>query len=333
MEPDTIVTLISPDGTNMQAQKIAKVSILAGLAMLTLTCNVAVSAPRSKAVKIAASASQGTDESAVRSKITTLRDHATKHDAKAMSNLWAVDGIYIDESGNKAVGRESVEKIFSENFAKSGQSNQMVPIEVAVDTVRFPAASVALADGTVKRKSEAGLIPTTRYSMVLLKQKGGEWLISSATEAPIDGPNVAVNPLESLQWLIGDWSSVREGQSVNMKADWVPAKNFITCKFEIKKGNETPKVETQIIGWDPRNQAPVSWNFDSSGGFGTGLWSKRNNQWLVNASGVERDGSTSTATNVFSNAGPNDFSWQAVNRHLDGVPVADTTIVKVQRVK
>ncbi len=266
------------------------------------------------------------DEAAVKAQLSALKACVLNGNAKAMANLWTEDGRYIDDQGNAFQGRASLEKNFGDVFQQDGKRQ----VEIVAETLRMPSGNVALIDGIVKCKEGGEVVPATRYSMVLVKQKG-DWLISSATETPILS-TATLNPLQPLDWLIGDWSAVRDGATVTMKAEWVPSKNFIQCRYDIKKPNEPDRTEMQIIGWDPREQRPVSWTFDSSGGWGQGKWSRGHEQWVVDASGVERDGSVTTSTNIYSDTDANDFSWQSVNRRLDGISVGDTVPLKVQRV-
>jgi hypothetical protein len=216
------------------------------------------------------------------------------------------------------------------DFASVFADKDKPQTDIVTESLRFPSSNIALVDGTVNQKDVDQTVQSTRFSIVLVKQKG-EWLISSATETPIATP-AAANPLQPLEWLVGNWSADRDGASVTMNAEWVPSKNFIMCKFETQKPGGAKQTEVQIIGWDPREERPVSWHFDSNGGFGQGTWTQRANGWQVDASGVERNGSTTTSTNVFSRTDSNSFSWQSVNRRVDGVTVGDTVPLKVQRV-
>ena len=47
---------------------------------------------------------------------------------------------------------------------------------------------------------------------------------------------------------------------------------------------------TQRIGWDPLTKQIKSWVFDSEGGYGDGLWTRKGNQWVIKSTGVLPDG-------------------------------------------
>ncbi len=108
--------------------------------------------------------------------------------------------------------------------------------------------------------------------------------------------------------------------------------NFLHLKYLIAKAGETPKIDTQVIGWDPNRDQIISWHFDSSGGFGYGRWRKQDNKWIINAEGVEQSGWNSTATNVISSVDKNSFQWQSMRRTVDGLTFADTEPLTVKRV-
>ncbi|CAF0749855.1 unnamed protein product [Rotaria sordida] len=71
--------------------------------------------------------------------------------------------------------------------------------------------------------------------------------------------------------------------------------------------------------------------FDSLGGFGTGLWSQHNDQWFVDSEGVDPDGRVTSATNIISNQGEKSFSWQSVNRSVEGESYSDTAQLTINR--
>ncbi|MBY0358346.1 MAG: nuclear transport factor 2 family protein [Candidatus Obscuribacterales bacterium] len=309
----------------MLAQKI--LPSLAAVSLLSISLGLPVMSKSSRPVKETTTVQIKGDESAVRAQLAVLRNCVNNGDAKTMASLWTEAGRYIDDEGSQFVGHAALEKTFIDVFQQSGKPQ----VEIVADSIRFPAKNVALVEGIVKRKDGVNLIPSSRHSMVFEKQNG-LWLISSATETSILNREQAVKPLQDLQWLIGNWSADRKDAAVNLKVEWTPDHNFICCKYEVKKPNETPQTETQIIGWDPINQRPVSWMFDASGGFGQGTWTKQKNQWIVETAGVERNGSLTDSTNLYNALDANNFSWQSVNRHVNGVAVADLVPLKVQRV-
>ena len=65
---------------------------------------------------------------------------------------------------------------------------------------------------------------------------------------------------------------------------------------------------------------------------GRELWSQSGQRWTIEASSTLRDGGTSLATNILMKLDDNTFSWQSVERSLNGDLLPDTAIVRVKRV-
>lgn len=283
------------------------------------------SAAKTKADSASSQASNS--EAEIRAQMSIASKSLAEGDAKSLVELWTPDGVYTDVSGATFKGKDALSKRFSDLLSAEGKQF----VEFVPDSLRFIAADVACSEGTVcRRDGIEGPTPETRYSMVFVN-KDGKWRIASAMETLISA--AAKDPLAELSFLVGEWSAEKDGSSVHMNAEWVANKHFITCKFEFKKSPDSPVLESrQIIGWDPRDQQPISWHFDSNGGFGYGSWLKKDNQWIVKATGVDPDGVTSTAVNLINMTNNNSFSWQSVNRNINGIAFNDSQALKVQRV-
>jgi uncharacterized protein (TIGR02246 family) len=258
-----------------------------------------------------------------------LSKNLASGNASSVSALWTENGTYIDEDGNVFRGRSALEKRFGSVFNESGKQQ----FELTPEKISFLSDNVAISEGTVLKKEGTESKPQTRFTLVFQNQDG-TWLISQATETPITPleSTQSTEALKDLDWLIGSWKAERNGSSVRMTAEWAANKRFIHCTYEIQKPGEPLQKDIQIIGYDPTKDELVSWHFDSTGGFGYGSWYKRDNQWMIESTGVESDGRTSRAINIIQSLEPNTFSWQSVNRSVDGMAFADTNELKVQRV-
>lgn len=269
------------------------------------------------------------DESSVKAQIALLGKSLAEGDVKTLCGLWTPDGDYIAVDGSLCKGRAALEKRFNGIIADDGKPQ----LELVPDSVRFLGSDVALSEGVVRRKNGVeGPQPETRFSIVFTKQDGN-WLIYRASETALAAVPDNSEPLKALSWIIGEWSAENNGGSVHMSAQWAANHNFIVCNYLTKKSADATALESrQVIGWDPRTEQPISWHFDTTGGFGYGNWTKKDKQWLVEATGVDHDGSTTTSTNILSEADPNSFSWQSVDRKINGLAFNDTTPLKVHRV-
>lgn len=276
--------------------------------------------------KINGSVASGGCETAIKARLQELTVALANSDVKTLSAIWLEDGTYSNEIGQEWRGRAALEKRFTAVFASEGRLLlDFIPV-----TVRQLADNVATVDGFVKFKDEVGGSPDTRFSMVFQKQGNGSWLIVSANETTfVDRERF--DHLKPLAWLIGEWAVEKDGSSMMVKSEWAANKKFIHLRYIVKKAGSEELDSQQIIGWDPRREQIVSWTFDSRGGFGSGIWSRRDNQWLVDSEGVDPEGRSTSATNIIANRTAKSFSWQSVNRSVEGEPFSDTAPLTISR--
>ena len=84
-------------------------------------------------------------------------------------------------------------------------------------------------------------------------------------------------------------------------------------EFAIRVNGRVAMTVNQRIGWDPAGGQIKSWEFDSEGGHGQGLWARLGDQWMVKATGVLQDGRTATATHVITRDDPSTCRWRTVS--------------------
>ncbi len=263
--------------------------------------------------------------------LSELAAAASVGDAAKMASLFTLDGIYIDEDGIQTTGRAALKERFAAGLAGQGKTKTTVNAQ----GIKRIGMNAAFIEGLTCRESANGPQSCARFTIVMQKQNNA-WLIASATETevtPKPVPEANVNRLNSLNWMIGSWSTTSGNAKVTMNADWVGNKNFILCKYTIERPGLQPKVDVQIIGYDPAKKSIVSWNFDSSGGFGNGTWNKQGKEWLIRSAGVEQQGAQTGATNIISIEDENKFSWRSENRVFDGTTVPNTQPLIVERVR
>lgn len=312
-------------------QKQTNMIIVLGLALLSqVTCESVFA--KSKAAKVIKESIQNNapeqQEIAVRNVLIAL-EKAFSSRGEGAGMLFAENALHIDQAGDEIRGRAALQARFDEHLKTSTAA-----IGIHPESITFPAANVALVVGEVSRKQEEKLLPTTRFSMVMVKANGS-WLINQVTETAMQAAQME-SQLQQLDWLIGSWSTNKSDSTAELKVEWSPqGKKFITSKYSLTKSGKTPQVDSHVIGWDPQRRCIVSWHFDSNGGFGTGIWSKQPNEntWIVDVTGVGGDGSNISASNTFSLKSADEFVWQSTHRSLDGVALTDTDPLTVRRIK
>jgi len=248
-------------------------------------------------------------------------------DAKKISTAWTPDGDFLDASGKLLRGRQAIEKDFASFFAE----NPGVKLELQCEQIRFPAPGVAIEDGVAHLRSAAGeTLGSSRFTITHV-QRNGQWLMACVREAPYQ-PECNDEHLRDLEWLIGTWTAKSGSRTVALTSEWTANMNFISRKYTVKEGNKVFKKGLQIIGWDPTAGNIRAWVFDGDGGFGEETWGFDSKTWVIEANGVQRDGRKTSATNLITPLGSSAYTWQSVDRTLDGAALPDTAVVTLTRV-
>ena len=274
-------------------------------------------------------ADQAEDEAAIRENAKTYADAYNKHDAKAVAEMWSPDAVYMDPStGEAAVGREEIEKVFTEILKDLGEAK----LEVEVNSVEFVSPNVAIENGTARIVRPNEEPQESYYSAVNIKHDG-KWLLDRVSEeepaAPPEPPISNYEQLKDLEWMIGSWIDQDEEATVQTDCQWTKNRNFINRSFAVVVGDQVDLAGMQIIGWDPAANQIRSWIFDSDGGFAEGKWTRKGDRWLIQQNGTLPDGSRSSAVNIITRVDDDSFTWQSINREVGGdiLPNVDEVLV------
>ncbi|MBN2292831.1 MAG: SgcJ/EcaC family oxidoreductase [Pirellulales bacterium] len=257
------------------------------------------------------------------------REAFAKGDAKKVVELWARNGEYFGASGRHIKGRAAIEREYANHFAiNPGQ--KLVP---ARKTIRFIRPDVALVTG-VSNISPAPPGPPSKctYSVILVKQKG-RWLMDNVRETMTFTPS-NYDKLAELSWLVGRWTYSGDSEqikSADILTQWSRNKNYILRNYTIRLAHEEIHSGVQRIGWDPVAGTVCSWMFASDGSHTEGIWTKEDNRWIVQSKGVLRDGKKISATNIITPVDADTFTFQSINRVMDGTPESNVGPIEVKR--
>jgi len=110
------------------------------------------------------------------------------HDAKALSQLFTREGAIATAMGQSAVGREEVQKLFTEMHAGHMKDTQL---SVKIDSVRelrpdmvIIDATNTLTSGTATQGRAAGA-PEEAYSVLIAQRERGKWLLREMRVVPV----------------------------------------------------------------------------------------------------------------------------------------------------
>ena len=268
------------------------------------------------------------DEKAVHEAAESYVAAFDKGDAKEVAAHWTQDGDYIDETGRHLKGRDAI----AQNFQKFFGANKGLKLEIIITSLRFPAANLAVEDGTtVVIPGDRTPSRTARYTAVRVKQ-GDQWRLSSVREAAAVPPSQQKH-LEQLDWLIGEWVDEGEhGDVLQTSCAWSMNGNFIVRSFTSTLNGNHLGSGVQWIGWDPKNKQIHSWSFDSSGGLGQGSWTGDGGTWVIESTSVLPSGETVTGTDTVTQVDADTLTVHSSNRKVDGETLPDSKKIESKRV-
>lgn len=249
-------------------------------------------------------------------------------DAAALSRHWSETGVYVRPAdGVRLVGRKAIEEDFRLAFAERPDA----VLSVKVDAIRFVTADVAIEEGIAAVASPGEPAARSGYAAVHVK-RDGEWQIDSIRETDLPAEEAAAGDhLAELGWLIGDWIDDSKTAVVETSVTWTKNSTFLSYAFKVSAGEQNELEGTQVLGWDPVQKTIRSWMFDSDGGFGEGVWTRRGDRWEVKLRQVLADGRTASSTNIYAPRDEDSFTWQSINREIDGERLPDVAPVTVVR--
>jgi uncharacterized protein (TIGR02246 family) len=274
--------------------------------------------------RAAATGDRADDEKAIRAADEAFVRAYNAGDARAVADLFDEDAEAVSKDGETVRGREAIAGLFASIFeAAPGRK-----IEVAVDSLRFLGAVVALETGRTTLSAADGRAPEVDRFTVLFVKKDGRWLQARVQEhaKTQDSPH---DRLKELEWMVGEWVDEGSNGVVFTTCRWSDDANYLLREYTIRVGGRPAMSGTQRIGWDPQAGQIRSWIFDSDGSFGEALWSRDGNRWIVKATFVLRDGRRASATQVITFVTKDMARWKQVDRTVGGEAVPDIDEVVV----
>lgn len=274
-------------------------------------------------------ADQSEDEKAIRAMAQAYVEAFNRKDADAVAAFWSPDAVYSNPiTGNEVRGRDAIRTELQQIFADAAPGT----LEVTIDSVQFMSPNVAVEQGTARVVRPDEDPDETTYSAVHVKAEG-VWLLDRMSEEPIQVVPSNYHQLKDLEWMIGNWVDQDDQATVETVCSWTKNQNFISRTFTVSIGDQIDLSGVQLIGWDPSAQRIRSWVFDSDGGFGEATWTKKDNQWIVNAHSTLPDGRKASAINVMTLVDENTITWEASGRAVDGEILPNIDPIKITRTK
>lgn len=199
-----------------------------------------------------------------------------------------------------------------------------------MQSIEFVSPHVALGRGRAVVTGGEDDPTETQFSTVYVKQNG-RWLIDRVTEEDIVIESGHLDQLQKLDWMIGQWVDAGKGFKIEMTCDWTTRQNYISRKFSVSDADKLDLSGLQIIGWDPKQKTIRSWLFDSNGSFITGVWTEREDHWVVQSVATFPGGSSGSFTSILKPLDDGNYTWQKINQVVDGKLLPNVDEIVVQR--
>ncbi len=212
-------------------------------------------------------------------------------EASAVTEQFIPRGEFIDEEGNLYQGRENLQKLFTQYFAKFPQAR----LGLEIESIRVIGDNLAIEEGTRFLSTKENGKAQVRYITVRSKLDG-KWMIASIREFYDDPLPTPGERLSVLDWLVGDWVSEGEDAAVRISYRWSEDRNFLLGDYRFAREGKVAMKSSQRIGWDPTSGKVRSWLFESDGGFAEGIWTLVEDAWVIKSVATLADGTTGTAT-------------------------------------
>lgn len=268
-----------------------------------------------------------------------LRENATAYerafdsrDAKAIADLWAPDGTFTDTTGALALGRDGIEKLYTQYF----HNNKPTKIKVHILSMDSPEAGAIIERGTAQLLDAHGASVSSAPYVAVHKLIGEKWMLQQVNEA---APKIA-NNMADLAWLAGSWK-LNKGRTAEqadtiMKNELLNGGKLLITTFELPateaaKGKETDLMVTTV---DPESGRLIATIYDANGAHGHGVWRHdADGRWIIHSRRLHPDGTLITGTHIITPKDDQSFGWQSVHRAVNGKQLPDTTETSAEKIK
>jgi hypothetical protein len=315
------------------------VLILAGCATIY---GPAVAADNDRPATATAAAASSADIDAVRAASKAYRAALAQGDAAAIRQAWTADGDIVDGWGNMLSAADAA--------AASGEreSGAAPEFQVGETTLRMITPDVVVEDGSVDVILPGRAIPLEGWFSAIWVRDGGAWKLACVRESEQPAAPTG-DMLEDLDWMVGEWTLVPEGDgkaagasAMEMKVRWDAGRAFLIREARLTSpddadgpsGNGQAAVDLQQrIGWDPLVGRIRSWGFTTDGSRAEATWFRDGDSWVVRGTAVLPDGTQTSTVNIYTYDGKDRCVWRTMSEPTasnENLPTRATWVRKPQ---
>lgn len=251
----------------------------------------------------------------------------------AAEKVAGIEGIlhptaeWVDDTGRVFVGLEEIRRALVE-LAGAYPGLQ---VEFRTELARPLGDDLLVADGVRRSGTRTEpLAASGRFTATFTKDSQGDWRLLSLREFT-DAATVAPGEqLKALDWMIGEWIDEGPDSKIRLSCRRSEDGMYLLRDFTVSSSEKILVRSSQRIAWDPLEKRIRSWNFDSDGGFGDGLWTQDGNRWIVRTTSTLTDGRTASAVHVLTPDGKDRVRWQSSLRIVGDTLEPDLEAVMVR---
>ncbi|MEI8022159.1 MAG: SgcJ/EcaC family oxidoreductase [Schlesneria sp.] len=275
----------------------------------------------------AAEEATSADETAIRQSADAFTTAYNAHQAKTISELFALKAELTDENGNVIKGREAIEQDFAQTFTKFPETK----IQLEIGSIRILTPNIAVEEGIVRGQPIPGEGESVSAYVAVHVKVEGRWLLASVSDYAIPVEMTAHDHLEELAWMVGDWIEESPDSAVKSSVRWDETGNYLIQDFVLHIAGAANASGSTRIGWDALRGHLKSWTFNADGGHSEGYWTRDGDSWTVKSHGANAKGEATSATSVYRVLDGDTMTWRSYDRVVGGVPKGDVPEFVIKR--
>ncbi|MCE5318641.1 MAG: nuclear transport factor 2 family protein [Parachlamydia sp.] len=272
-------------------------------------------------------------DSATKDQITQRLQELTQAinqgDANKLASFWTDEAdVSRPLIGEAIEGKAEIVKFLQQRAQELKE--RKLQFSFKPEKIDITEADQAVVQGVSEISNQQGIFVRNARKVELIREKG-QWLIDSVTDIEVPPAPPVYQKLKEIEWLVGNWKDQDEDVTITFANRWDKFNNFVISRFTMDVYGLEAMEGIQIIGFDPVQQKIQSWVFDSDGGFGTGIWTKKGDAWEVAMNYTLSDGQKATGTNVYKKVDDTHYSFSSVDRKLNGQAIPNIEAVTVAK--
>ena len=266
-------------------------------------------------------------EAAIRENAEKFAEAFDRADAKALAAHFTADGVYVNEDGERMLGRDSIQKEYETLFSITSG----LKMHIDIDSIQLINPTTVVEEGRVALTPQpVGEFRVVSAYTAVHTLQDGKWLMANVRDTRVElAPDLG--QLADLDWLVGFWTTKDKDTLVEVKSRWIENKKFLARSHMVTESGKVTSGGLEVIGLDPSTGLITSWNFNSDGSRAVGVWAPHDNGWIVESAGVLSDGTETGAVNRLSRKEDGALLWESVGRFVGDQTLPDMPSVTMKR--